>query len=104
MCRTARGKRLLITGGAGFIGSHLADELLAHDHQVRVLDVLSPQVHGTKGERLDYLNPDVEFICGDVCQADAVRRAPCAEHWRGWLYWHQSGSPAAVGWARRVDF
>jgi nucleoside-diphosphate-sugar epimerase len=55
------GKRILITGGAGFSGSHLAADLLAHDHQVRVLDVLSPQVHGTRGERPDYLHPDNVF-------------------------------------------
>ena len=54
------GKRILLTGEAGFIGSHLADALLAHDHQVRVLDVLSPPVHGTRGERPDDLHPDVE--------------------------------------------
>ncbi len=39
-------KRALITGGAGFIGSHLADELLASGFQVRVVDSLEPQVHG----------------------------------------------------------
>ena len=36
----------VITGGAGFIGSHVADELAMHGHRVRVLDALSPQVHG----------------------------------------------------------
>ena len=42
----ARMQQVLITGGAGFIGSHLADELLAHGYRVRVLDNLVPQVHG----------------------------------------------------------
>ena len=42
-------QHILITGGAGFIGSHLADELLAHGHRVRVLDNLAPQVHGEGG-------------------------------------------------------
>jgi dTDP-L-rhamnose 4-epimerase len=68
-------QRVLITGGAGFLGSHLADELLAHGYQVRVLDVLSPQVHGIQRERPVYLHPEVEFICADVCHADAVRQA-----------------------------
>ena len=68
-------RRVLITGGAGFLGSHLADELLAHDYQVRVLDVLSPQVHGVGGARPGYLHPDVELIRADICHADAVRQA-----------------------------
>lgn len=66
---------VLITGGAGFIGSHLADELLEHGYRVRVLDNLSMQVHGPGGEIPEYLNPDVEFQHGDVCDRDAVRRA-----------------------------
>jgi len=37
---------ILITGGAGFIGSHLAAELIAYGHQVRILDNLNEQVHG----------------------------------------------------------
>jgi dTDP-L-rhamnose 4-epimerase len=59
-------KKVLITGGAGFIGSHLADELLAHGYQVRVLDVLDPQVHGEARRRPEYLAKDVELIVGDV--------------------------------------
>jgi dTDP-L-rhamnose 4-epimerase len=66
---------ILITGGAGFIGSHLADELLREGHRVRALDVLSEQVHGADPERPEYLDDDVELIRGDVRDADAVRRA-----------------------------
>jgi dTDP-L-rhamnose 4-epimerase len=66
--------RVLITGGAGFIGSHLADGLLADGHQVRALDNLDRQVH-TDGERPDHLAPDVELQVGDVRDRDAVHRA-----------------------------
>jgi dTDP-L-rhamnose 4-epimerase len=66
---------VLITGGAGFIGSHLADELLARGHRVRALDTLIPQVHGDDAERPAYLAEDVELQHGDVRDADAVRRA-----------------------------
>jgi dTDP-L-rhamnose 4-epimerase len=66
--------RVLITGGAGFIGSHLADRLLADGHDVRSLDNLEPQVHAD-GERPDYLTADVELQIGDVRDRDAVRRA-----------------------------
>ncbi len=66
---------VLITGGAGFIGSHLADELLAHGYRVRVLDNLCAQVHGPRSEIPDYLSPDVEFQYGDVGDREAVRRA-----------------------------
>ena len=67
--------QILITGGAGFIGSHLADELLRHGHRVRALDNLSAQVHGEDAARPRYLSPDVELIRGDVRDASAVRRA-----------------------------
>ncbi|MGH9309762.1 MAG: NAD-dependent epimerase/dehydratase family protein [Vicinamibacterales bacterium] len=67
--------QILITGGAGFIGSHLADELMRRDHRVRVLDILSPQVHGEGCGRPEYLDPDVELQRGDVRDRDAVRRA-----------------------------
>jgi dTDP-L-rhamnose 4-epimerase len=66
--------RVLITGGAGFIGSHLADLLLADGHEVRALDNLDPQVH-PGGARPDYLDADVELVTGDVRDHDAVRRA-----------------------------
>ncbi|MDX6721277.1 MAG: dTDP-L-rhamnose 4-epimerase [Solirubrobacteraceae bacterium] len=65
---------ILITGGAGFIGSHLADELLEQGFDVRALDNLTPQVHEC-GERPHYLHPDVELVVGDVRDADCTRRA-----------------------------
>src|SRR4051812_1644664 len=68
-------QRVLITGGAGFIGSHLADELLARGYAVRALDSLLEQVHGPGRARPDYLDPDVELHVGDVRDAAAVRRA-----------------------------
>jgi dTDP-L-rhamnose 4-epimerase len=66
---------VLITGGAGFIGSHLADALLADGHRVRALDSLEPQVHGADRLRPAYLDPAVELQVGDVRNPDAVRRA-----------------------------
>jgi dTDP-L-rhamnose 4-epimerase len=68
-------QKVLITGGAGFLGSHLADELLSGGYAVRVLDNLDPQVHGPHAKRPDYLDPEVELIVGDVRDKDAVRRA-----------------------------
>jgi dTDP-L-rhamnose 4-epimerase len=68
-------KTVLITGGAGFIGSHLADALLQRGHRVRILDRLDPQVHGDERRRPDYLDDDVELIEADVRDADAISRA-----------------------------
>jgi dTDP-L-rhamnose 4-epimerase len=59
-------QKVLITGGAGFIGSHLADELLAQGYHVRVLDSLEPQVHGESRRRPEYLAKEVELVVGDV--------------------------------------
>jgi dTDP-L-rhamnose 4-epimerase len=64
---------VLITGGAGFIGSHTADALIEKGHDVRLLDNLLPTVH-PKGIPT-YLHPKAEFIRGDVCHADTLRSA-----------------------------
>ncbi|MBV8664229.1 MAG: NAD-dependent epimerase/dehydratase family protein [Hyphomicrobiales bacterium] len=68
-------KCVLITGGAGFIGSHVGDMLLRHGYRVRALDSLAPQVHGADAERPDYLDPEIELIAGDVRDPVAVRGA-----------------------------
>ena len=65
--------RALITGGAGFVGSHLADALLEAGYQVRVLDSLTEQVH--RGCAPGYLSQEVELMVGDIRDADAVRCA-----------------------------
>src|SRR5258708_31022207 len=66
-------KNILITGGAGFVGSHLADALLAVGHHVRIYDNLTAQVHlhGVP----EYLAADAEFVHGDIRDSAAVRRA-----------------------------
>jgi dTDP-L-rhamnose 4-epimerase len=64
---------VVITGGAGFIGSHLADELIDCGHTVRVLDNLDPQVHRTQ-QRPAYLRPGVELALGDVRDEACVTR------------------------------
>jgi dTDP-L-rhamnose 4-epimerase len=67
-------RRVLITGGAGFIGSHLADELLRVGDVVRVLDNLVEQVHeGTP--RPGYLDPEVELQVGDIRDRAVIDRA-----------------------------
>jgi dTDP-L-rhamnose 4-epimerase len=68
-------KNLLITGGAGFIGSHLADAMLAQGHRVRLLDSMHPQVHGAGARRPPYLDAEVELVVGDVRDAEVVRNA-----------------------------
>lgn len=65
--------KILITGGAGFIGSHTADALISRGHDVRILDNLQSTVH-PKGKP-DYLNPKARFIQGDVRDARALGAA-----------------------------
>ncbi|KFE60614.1 NAD-dependent epimerase/dehydratase family protein [Hyalangium minutum] len=70
-----KSKLILVTGGAGFIGSHVAEQLMAQGHRVRVLDCLLPQVHGEGRQRPAYLHPEVELHVGDVRDGKAVRHA-----------------------------
>ncbi len=64
--------RVLVTGGAGFIGSHIVDRLLDGGAEVRVLDLLDPAVHAVEP---DYLNPRAELIVGDIRDRHLVYRA-----------------------------
>jgi dTDP-L-rhamnose 4-epimerase len=68
------GERILVTGGAGFIGSHLGDELLRAGYAVRALDSLVEQVHG-ESQRPEYLTDEIELIAGDVRNPEVVRGA-----------------------------
>ncbi len=65
---------ILVTGGAGFIGSFIVDSLVSDGHNVRIFDNLDPQVH-TNSSKPDYLNSRAEFIQGDVRSYDALRKA-----------------------------
>jgi dTDP-L-rhamnose 4-epimerase len=71
----ARGiEKVLVTGGAGFIGSYTVDLLIEKGYQVRVLDNLEPQVHPT-GQLPEYYNKSVEFVKGDVRDKETLIRA-----------------------------
>ncbi len=59
-------KRVLITGGAGFIGSHTADAVIRAGYKVRILDLLDPQIHGGTTSFPGYMHPDFECLHGDV--------------------------------------
>ncbi|HSE48718.1 MAG TPA: NAD-dependent epimerase/dehydratase family protein [Terriglobales bacterium] len=67
-------KRVLVTGGAGFLGSHLVEALLARGHEVRVFDNLTEQVHGG-GVLPSYLPAEAEVVRGDMRDLHAVADA-----------------------------
>ena len=68
-----RGKRVLVTGGAGFIGSHTVDLLLSRGYQVRILDNLQPRVH--PNGKPPWIPHEAEFIHGDVANRADLSRA-----------------------------
>jgi dTDP-L-rhamnose 4-epimerase len=74
--------KVLVTGGAGFVGSHTCDRLLAEGHDVVVLDALTPPVH--RDSRPAYLSPDIEFHQGDTRDralvTDLLRSADAVYH------------------------
>jgi dTDP-L-rhamnose 4-epimerase len=67
------GKRVLVTGGAGFVGSHTADALLKAGNEVRIFDNLSPQVH--QDGQSTYIPKDAEFVLGDMRDQNQVNAA-----------------------------
>lgn len=58
-------KKILVTGGCGFIGSHLVDQLIAMDFEVRVIDNLSTG-------KVENLHPKAELIVGDICDKELM--------------------------------
>lgn len=68
-------KSILITGGGGFIGSHLADDLLEKNYHVRILDNISEQVHGRTTDRPPYLDEAVELVRGDIRDPETIEKA-----------------------------
>ncbi len=65
-------RRVLVTGGAGFVGSHLVDALLERGDRVRIFDNLDPQVHGPERRPPSWLAGDAELVIGDMRDAEAV--------------------------------
>ncbi len=77
--------RALVTGGAGFVGSHLVDALLARGHEVTVLDSLDPQAH--EGGIARFLDPAARLVGGDLRDRDAVADALAGVE----MVFHQGG-------------
>src|SRR5271156_6565338 len=76
----------LVTGGAGFIGSHLVEALLARGHAIRVLDDFSTG----RIENLAGLNGRIEIVTGDLADPDTVREAADAVE----VIYHQGALPS----------
>jgi len=68
-------EKILVTGGAGFIGSHTADLLTEHDYHVTILDSLEPQVHGENEKLPEHVNSNTAFICGDIRDRELLKKA-----------------------------
>ena len=68
-------RRVLVTGGAGFVGSHLVDALLERGDAVRILDNLDPQVHGPERRVPAWVPSAAELVRGDVRDVETVRRS-----------------------------
>lgn len=67
-------KKVLVTGGAGFIGSHMVDKLIENGHEVRIFDNLDKQVHKS-GKKPPYLNDNAELVKGDVRNKKQLKKA-----------------------------
>jgi dTDP-L-rhamnose 4-epimerase len=68
-------QKILVTGGAGFIGSYIVDELVNKGHEVIIFDNLEPQVHGKEQKIPGYVNKQAEFIKGDIRNREDVKKA-----------------------------
>jgi dTDP-L-rhamnose 4-epimerase len=63
-------EKILITGGAGFIGTNLARKLIEENYQITIFDNFNPQVHGTNKEMPYYFQQNAEIVIGDVTNVD----------------------------------
>ncbi len=68
-------EKILVTGGAGFIGSHVVDLLVEEGYEVTIYDNLTPQVHGQEQTPPEYLNKDAEFIQADIRDREQLAQA-----------------------------